>query len=548
MKRLLKVALSLTGKGQVLKYCIMGIISGLINFLFIRSVTRIIGLIMSEHLKGAIKENILILAGIILLFVIIRRTLSLGIIKLSQTLFWKLRKQTLSLVLIANYQQLSSRRVRIRSTMLGDVSSLTEASLNIITFFSAFILSISCFIYLLSISGILFLITLCVSAAGIFIYRSGILRNTRRFRKTRELENKFQESFYAILDGFKELYMEPRKGRTIYNEKISVIARDAFSINTNAYAGFLNNQITGQVLFYMLISSILLYFSIALNIKPGNTVSFVFTLLYLVGSLETIMVLFPGLMRARVAADHLMDLQSELEESNFNNPIPRKYISKEEFDQVTVRGLEFHYDEQDNSFGIGPIDLDIQKGEVVFIYGGNGSGKTTLIYSILGLCFPSAGEIRLNSVLVDADNYAEYRTAFSVVFNDFYLFNEILGMPDLDVEKWDFYLHLFELDGKVKLEECRLSTTDLSTGQRKRLALMVELMEEKPVLVIDEWAADQDPHFRKKFYTEIIPLLKKDNITILAITHDDKYYYCADRLYKMDYGKLIPESINIFAI
>jgi putative ATP-binding cassette transporter len=104
---------------------------------------------------------------------------------------------------------------------------------------------------------------------------------------------------------------------------------------------------------------------------------------------------------------------------------------------------------------------------------------------------------------------------------------------------------MFELEGKVKIEGNTFSTTDLSTGQRKRLALIAALLEEKPVLVMDEWAADQDPYFRKKFYTEILPLLKQEDITIIAITHDDKYYNCADRLYKMDYGKLKEESIRM---
>ena len=170
----------------------------------------------------------------------------------------------------------------------------------------------------------------------------------------------------------------------------------------------------------------------------------------------------------------------------------------------------------------------------------------TLALAILGLCFPSAGEIKLNGVLIRNDNYPEYRTAFSAVFSDFYLFDEILLSDNFSMVRWNYYIQLFEMEGKVKLEGMRLSTLELSTGQRKRLALIVTLLEEKPVLVIDEWAADQDPYFRKKFYTEIIPLLKKDGVTIIAITHDDKYYYCADKLYKMNYGKLVEERVNIY--
>jgi len=183
---------------------------------------------------------------------------------------------------------------------------------------------------------------------------------------------------------------------------------------------------------------------------------------------------------------------------------------------------------------------------VVFIYGGNGSGKTTLVHSILGLRVPTAGEIKLNDIPVNKSNYPEYRTIFSVVFNDFYLFTELLGIDNPDPDKWNYYLKLFELEGKVSLDKNCFSTVSLSAGQKKRLALIAVLLEEKPVLILDEWAADQDPHFRRKFYTEIIPLLKSEGITILAITHDDKYYNCADSLYKMDSGKLIRENIALY--
>jgi putative ATP-binding cassette transporter len=316
--------------------------------------------------------------------------------------------------------------------------------------------------------------------------------------------------------------------------------------NIGAFTGFINNQVTGQILFYVLISSVLLVFSVKLNIKPSDTVSFVFTLLYLLGSIETIMVLLPGIMRAKVSSNHLLDLKRELEEANFDNPVPDTFLTKDDFGGIAIRDLRFSYKSTGSDFGIGPIDFDVRKGEVIFIYGGNGSGKTTFIHVVLGLCRQTAGEIRLNGATVNDDWYPIYRTAFAVVFSDFYLFNEIPMNVVLSKQKWDYYLQLFELEGKVTLEGRALSTTDLSAGQRKRLALIVALLEEKPVLVLDEWAADQDPYFRRQFYTAIIPLLKEQGITIIAITHDDKYYYCADKLYRMDYGKLAEERTDAY--
>jgi putative ATP-binding cassette transporter len=283
-----------------------------------------------------------------------------------------------------------------------------------------------------------------------------------------------------------------------------------------------------------------------LHIKSSETISFVFTLLYLLGSIETIMVLLPQLARAKIASNHLLELKSKLQKAVSYNPVSVRNLLKEDFEQITVNDLEFHYGEDDRAFGIGPVNLNIQKGDTIFIYGGNGSGKTTFVHTVLGLNVPTGGEIRCNGTLIDEEHYPDYRALFAVVFSDFYLFNEVLGVDNVDMDKWNYYIQLFELDGIVTMDGKTFSTTNLSTGQRKRLALISALLEEKPVLVIDEWAADQDPYFRKKFYTEIIPLLKDEGITVIAITHDDKYYQCADKLYKMDYGKLIEENAQVY--
>lgn len=546
MKRILKIVLPLIGVGPLVKYILTGLFSGLCNFLFINSVTKVVGLTISGSFANLQKEYCIIFAMVILVFVWTRKTLSLAIIKLSQQLFWTLRKQILSLVLNTNYQQLSSRKPRIYSAIVTDVNILTDASMGIIDFFIAAIMAVSCLAYLASISLMLFFITLGIVLTGTSVYYVGSKKNIKDFEKARKLENSFLENFNAMINGFKEIFMEPKKGRAIYNDKIELIAAEAAEKNTTAFAGFLFNQIIGQVLFYILISSILLFFSILFHIPAASTVSFIFTLLYLLTSVEIVMVMLPRLMRAKIAANHLVDLKNEMEQVHSGNTLSEKYISKDDFEQISIRDLEFHYGKENETFGIGPINLELNKGEVIFIYGGNGSGKTTFIHTVLGLRVPSSGEIRLNDIVVNNTNYPEYRTSFAVVFSDFYLFDELLGLASPDMDRWGYLIELFELTGKVKIDDRKFSTTELSTGQRKRLALIAALMEEKPVLVIDEWAADQDPYFRKKFYTEIIPLLKKEGITIIAITHDDNYYHCADRLYKMNEGKLIEENIRVF--
>ncbi|MGF6848994.1 putative ATP-binding cassette transporter [Chitinophaga sp. W3I9] len=544
MKKLLEIVLPLIGKMRLIKYVICGILSGLFNFLFINFITKVISRLITGDFGESRTSYVAIFAGVIIVYVLIRRTLSLGIIKLAQSVFWKLRKDIFTQALKAGYQQIIQRKSEIQTAILGDVQVLTDASLNIIGFFSAFILAISCFVYLSSISLILFLITLAVAGIGITGYHFSSKKNIKQFNRSRELENKFEQNVNSILYGFKEIFVEPEKGNDIYHQNVIPVAQESYDSNMKAFSGYINNQMTGQVLFYILIASVLLFFSLILKINPADIVSFVFTLFYLLGALETIMVLLPGIARAGVAARHLTALKHDLENVEQRAPDNLGIFSKEEFNTIEIRNLEFRYGGHNRFFALGPINLEVCKGDIIFIYGSNGSGKSTLINALLGLYPHSAGEVLLNRTIVEASCHASYRGLFCVVFSDFYLFSELYGINNFNLERWAYYLKLFELEGKVTLTGRKLSTTDLSTGQRKRLALIVALMEEKPILVMDEWAADQDPYFRKKFYIEIIPILKKEGYTVIAITHDDKYYDCADKLFRMDYGKLWPETVT----
>ncbi|MBX3253268.1 MAG: cyclic peptide export ABC transporter [Chitinophagaceae bacterium] len=546
MKKLIRFIFPLIGLKWVIICLLLGIFSGLLRFLFVALVSKVINNIQAGSYISVDYLYVYIFLAIILSIILCRRRLSLIIIDRSQTLFWKLRLKVISILLKADNEQLSSRKERIYSVVLHDIYVLTDTSFNLIEFFSALVLAISCFAYLSFISLHLFIITVIVAVFGVALYYLTTQKNQRDFEKVRMLQNRFQSTFSSLLDGFKELYMEPQKGDFLFHHRITKIADDSYKTNIKAYTGFLNNQIIGQILFYILITSTLLVFSIVFNIPKNDLINFVFALIYLLGSLETIMIMIPNFMKAKVSANHLMSLCNELTTANFKNAASIQKIAKSEFEIISISGLLFSYKGVADSFEIGPVDFCIKKGEVIFIGGSNGSGKTTLVNSILGICTPSSGEIKLNNKLVNGDYYSYYRTAFSVIFSDFYLFDEILSNGIFDYEKWEYYLGLFELTGKVNINDGVFSTTKLSAGQRKRLALVVALLEEKPVLVIDEWAADQDPFFRKKFYTEIIPILKIDGFSIIAITHDDMYYHCADKLFRMEEGRLVDRSLESF--
>jgi len=520
---------------------LIGMFSGLMSFLFLTLVNHLVGLLIAGKYTAFSQYygSLFLIAIAFLIFS--RKMLSSLMIKLSQQIFWNLRKEIINIVLSADPDVMKEQKSRIQSALVYDVNTLTQASLNLIQFTTSAVVMTACLTYMSIKSVALFAVTLLIAFAGVALYLYNTKNNNKRFLITRELEVKFIYYFNSILSGFKEIKMDVRKGQDIYSDKIGPIAQKAYQNNVRAYTVFLNNQMVGQVLFYSLVASILIFFSVNLNIDINTTVGFIFILLYLLGSIETIMALLPSLIQASVSAKRIKQLKEELITNTSSQSIST--IDKYEFRVLSVCELFFKYtsDKIADTFSIGPVSLEINKQDIIFIYGGNGSGKTTFIHALLGLNNPDSGLFKLNHKILSSTREEAYKSLFAVVFNDFFLFDELYGNKTFNRKHAEEYLILFELAYKVTITENGFSFTDLSTGQRKRLALIAALLEEKPIIVLDEWAADQDPYFRKKFYEEIIFTLKRKKFTIIAITHDDAYYRVADKLYKMEEGQLIDE-------
>jgi putative ATP-binding cassette transporter len=221
-------------------------------------------------------------------------------------------------------------------------------------------------------------------------------------------------------------------------------------------------------------------------------------------------------------------------------------------DDVRTRGvtielseLEYRYqaDGDENFFALGPIGVRFVPGEIVFIVGGNGSGKTSFGRVLSGLYPPTAGLLLLDGVEVSDETRDAYRQHFAAVFFDFHLFRTLPDpVPEARRQQIGHYLDLLQLSNKVTLEGSSFSTIDLSQGQRKRLCLLNSLLEDRPVYLFDEWAADQDPQFKQVFYHKILPGLAASGKTVIAITHDDQYYSVADRIIRFDAGRIVEDG------
>ena len=264
--------------------------------------------------------------------------------------------------------------------------------------------------------------------------------------------------------------------------------------------------------------------------------------LYMISPLSTILNILPAFGRAMVALHKVEELGLALETHTSESEEIAAPTKMSCWKELKLKGVahSYHQEQADSHFILGPLDMEFCPGELVFLVGGNGSGKTTLAKLLMGLYVPEAGQIFLDGQLITDETREMYRQLFAVVFSDFYLFEQLLGLvtPELDAQA-QLYLAQLHLNHKVQVANGVLSTTALSQGQRKRLALLTAYLEDRPFYIFDEWAADQDPVFKEIFYTQLLPDLKRRGKGILVITHDDRYYHLADRILKLDYGQLV---------
>lgn len=266
------------------------------------------------------------------------------------------------------------------------------------------------------------------------------------------------------------------------------------------------------------------------------------TLLFCIGALDRVVVQLAMFTRAEMGLAAIDDIEQSLDGAKRpgSEQSDRAGWALQQFREIDYDNIVFRYPDvaNDHVFQSGPWSLRIRRGEVVFLKGGNGSGKSTALRLMCGLYLPLSGVIRVDGKILDDFGAAGFREQFGVIFNNFHLFDRLYGLEAISVARVDELIAKMGLTGKVSFNDGQFSTLALSTGQRKRLALIVAILEDRPILVFDEWPAEQDVAFRDYFYMELIPELKQQGKTILAASHDERYWSVADRVLAFDLGSL----------
>jgi putative pyoverdin transport system ATP-binding/permease protein len=527
---------------SVRKLVVMSIVGGISNAAILTAINA--GAQAADDSGGSLWAAVLFLIALFLFFktqVYVSTTITAEI----EAIIHKLRVRLMDYVRRSELLAVEEiGRARINAAIASDSAILAQASSMLSFSIQGPVLIGFVAIYVAYLSLVAFALSVViVGAAGtIFHFRSR--RLTAERMKAAEQERLLFDRLTDFLDGFKEIKLNRSRSNELFDDAVDV-SRSAANIKIRSQSETFKQIASAQGYMYILLGAIVFVTPQFSETLGGGSIAKITTaLLYIIGAVFGLVQSIPVLMNANAAADRVVQLEAALRETA--TPDTGDIEAPTSFDRIEMRNIVFSYVDRhsDAAFHIGPLDFSLRSGELVFITGGNGSGKSTFLRVLAGLYPPDSGEVHLDGMRVNDANREIYRELFSAILFDYHLFRRLYGIPEPDPGELSRLLAQFRLEDKTGLINGEFRTLDLSGGQRRRLALIVSLLEKRPILLLDEWTAEQDPEYRRKFYEELLPEMIRAGKTVVVITHDDRYLdelHLPARRIRMDEGRIVEQ-------
>ncbi|MEO0062858.1 MAG: hypothetical protein RLZZ08_1418 [Pseudomonadota bacterium] len=494
----------------------------------------------TSHGKSGLLRGLVLFCLAIGIYVVSQKKLMVDTCGRVEDLIVRLRWRLL--VAVSNSEYHEVERIG-RSEIFGNLSRethvLSQATPNLIVAVQSAVLLIASMTYMFFLSKLAFFLLAGFTTIGAMFHLSRNKLASTHIQDAARNDDTLIEGFSDLIDGFREVKLNRARSVELADTIGAVSTRSRNSrllVHTLNAHDFVLSQLT-----FFILTGLMVFIVPAFGSADSKTITMTTTAtLFMLGPVGALVGNFPVFNNANEAAKRIRDLEDKLTSASRSGCATDPVDTFAAFEEITLDNLAYAYPAPagEASFAVGPNSLRIKRGDCIFITGGNGSGKTTFINLLLTLIPANDGNIVVDGVTVRQADLAAYRNLFSVIFSDNHLFKTLYGAQPFTPQETEELLAEMEISHKVEIRDNRYSSTDLSGGQRKRIALVTAQLERKPVLVLDEWAADQDPVFREKFYRQVIPSLRARGCTIIAITHDDRYFDVADARYHMADGKL----------
>jgi len=516
-------------------YLIISLLTVLVEIQILVTISHVLGIILPK--KPPALYPFMFISALLLVFIMYSFNQK-KIINIAESIISGTRSEIIEKVRNSDLQSFEKlEKVGIYNIITLDTQIMADSITLLLRFTEYLIVTLVVLIYFLYISPIIFCFSLSIFLVGSLIYSLYFFRAKKLIHLARQKERELMNTTKDIIDGFKELKTNDDKSDDLYHSNFKIKTYENRVFRVKAENSLIDSYVHSLWLEYGI------YIPILFILPPMGLISYnvmisCVTLILLI-PFGVIKDAIPYLLRASISAERVFELENTIKQLEIEKNISSTEKPICHFSKLTYENVCFNYTDKTGSqlFGLQNVNCSFSPGEIVFITGGNGSGKSTLLKIISGLYFPLSGNIYIDGKKIQL---ADYRYLFSSIFSDFHLFDHLYGIDDdFDYQKTNQLLKVMALDKKIRIEKNKFSTLDLSTGQKKRLALVVSIMEDKPIYIFDEWASDQSPQFRDYFYFNILPSLRSEGKTVIAVTHDIQYFEVADRTFTLDYGQLV---------
>lgn len=464
------------------------------------------------------------------------------LLRLSQGAILDLRLRLSRLILKAPLRRIEEiGPSKLLTALTNDANVLSQSLFVVPLLCTNLVTLLACVVYVGRLSASFLVGLLVFMVIGMLSYQLPLKRAKGYLKKARQEMEVLFKHFRALTEGNKELKLHRARRREFYYEDLEGSANRLQDQTITGSSLYIAADNWGRLLYFIFIGLMLFLMPRMVQVESKTLTGYVLIIFYMMGPISALLNLVPTFAQAQVALNRLSELGISLTSTQVEGIAPAEPERAGGWQRVELRGVThtYHREKEDSNFIFGPLDASFSPGELVFLIGGNGSGKSTFAKILTGLYAPESGSIVLDGEVVTEENADDYRQLFTAVFSDFYLFERLPGASTSDLdERAREYLEQLHLEQKVRVEGGLICTPGLSQGQRKRLALLTAYMEDRSFYVFDEWASDQDPYFKEIFYTRMLPELKRKGKTVLVISHDDHYFFVADRIIKLYSGGL----------
>ncbi|ASZ14957.1 cyclic peptide transporter [Chitinophaga sp. MD30] len=440
-----------------------------------------------------------------------------------------------------SFEQLGSEKIyaaisdaRILSRIPGVFITLINATVTIIC-------GLAYLFYTSFVSGAV-LLSIMAILLTIYVYRDRQIE--KDLNVVRDLQDVYYDHLRELLHGFKQIKISAKRSNNLFDKHIYVNRHESKTLNTKAAKRYAVNELSGIYSWYVVLGIILFLLPVLMKIDVIKVTAFITTVLFMMAPLSQVILFLPAYTSFRIAIRRINRIDQQLEADALSDT---GWQQVRAFETIRFEDIVYRYGDGAASFTLEIPSLTLSKGEIVFITGGNGSGKTTFINLLTGLYRPDSGRVYIDDELVDWPSFSVFGNNMSVVYTNHHLFKSNYDEHDLgdDNRQLHRYTEQFNLTGILKVDPVRKQVdVNLSKGQQKRLALVLSLLEDKPLIILDEWAAEQDPQNRSTFYHTWLQQIRDSGKTILAVTHDDDFFDLADRTIKFNAGRIVHDHYN----